>query len=69
MFGKKKKVTFNGKSYEQLEEALLWLSYLKEDIILGDEEAEAVDAGKEAILGIMAAMTDRGRVKFDEGLD
>lgn len=66
MFGKKKKVTFLGKSYEQLEEAALWLSYLKEDIILGDEETAAVDTGMEAIAGIMAAMTDRGRVKFDE---
>lgn len=66
MFGKKKKVTFYGRSYEQLEEAALWLSYLKEDIILGDEETEAVDAGREAIAGIMKAMTDRGRVKFDE---
>lgn len=66
MFGKKKKVTFCGKSYEQLEEAALWLSYLKEDIILGDEEAAAVDAGREAIAGIMAAMTNNGRVKLDE---
>ena len=66
MFGKKKKVTYCGRSYEQLQEALLWLSYLKEDIILGDEEADAVDAGREAIAGIMGAMTDMGRVYFDE---
>lgn len=66
MFGKKKKVTYYGRSYEQLQEALLWLSYLKEDIILGDEEAEAVDTGMEAIAGIMATMTNNGRVKLDE---
>lgn len=66
MFGKKKKVTYYGRSYEQLQEALLWLSYLKEDIILGDEETAAVDTGMEAIAGIMGAMTDRGKVYFDE---
>ena len=66
MFGKKKKVTFCGKSYEQLQEAILWLSCLKEDVILGDEEIKAVDTGMEAIAGIMGAMTDRGKVYFDE---
>lgn len=65
MFGKKKKVTFRGKSYEQLQKALLWLHCLKEDVILGDEEIKAVDTGIEAIAGIMGAMKDRGKVMFD----
>ena len=66
MIGKENRVTFCGKDFDQLRGAIMWLKVLKEDVILGDDEVEAVDTGIDAITAIMEAMDRRGKIRFEK---
>lgn len=65
MFGKKP-LTFHGCNHDQLYAKLCKLHDLKDDIVLTEDEQDAVRIGILALRNVMWAMNNKGKVKFDE---
>lgn len=62
----KRKIAFHGYDHDQLYAVLCKLHDLKDDIILTDDEQEAVRIGILALRNVLWAMNHNGKVKFDD---